>query len=94
MVLEVMASQVFSFRRFVDLMNRQLLGFLGEWLVRPSTGTPITVLAAVTLREVLRGLEFSIYTVKCVYIYTGVKGKVDPCTGTEALYRPYGTRRG
>jgi len=24
----------------------------------------------------------------CVYMY--VKGKVHPCTGTEALYRPYG----
>jgi hypothetical protein len=73
MVLEVIASQVSPFRRFVELMYRRLLGFSGEWSARPCTGTSIAVLAAVTLRKVLRGLEFSIYeyTVICVCIYKG-----------------------
>jgi hypothetical protein len=31
-------------------------------------------------------LKYKIARVRCVYC----KGKVHPCTGTEALYKPYG----
>ena len=41
LALEAIASQVSPFRRFVDLIYRQLFGFSGEWSVRPCTRTPI-----------------------------------------------------
>ena len=53
-------------------------------LGRPSSG-----------HNIYKNLYAGVYTMYCSsfswdLIYNRIKGKVHPCTGTDALYRPYG----